>query len=329
MRAAAAAAAISLVLLGGPSASAVPPGPLEDARRAAEQTPFQGVMEVRWVDGAATRSERITVKASDAVLAVLGGNQVMAFDPNERLVSHRGDRWEELWRATVGPATRPDGSAKYQVTTVSDGPLVAGRSTTTVEVRQGGALRERLHLDTATSLPLKREQYDDRGALTRALAFETITVGAADVPAHPRAARDHAPRPVDVRRMDSSRAPDLLAEGYLRTGVYRSGDVVQVLYSDGIYDLSLFQQAGRLRRGDLPPSGERVTVGTAAGRRYAWAGGHLVVWSSGGTVFTAVSDAPLDQVLRAVRSMPPASDREPSLLAKLRRACKTLMEPLS
>ena len=329
MRSAVAAAALTLVLAVAPPASSVPPGPLDDARRAAEQTPFEGIMEVRWADGAAMRSEKITVKAADGTLAVLGGNQVMAFEPFERLVSRRGDRWEELWRPTMGPSARPDGTGKYQVTTSPDGPLVAGRPTTTVEVRQAGVLRERVHLDTATKLALRREQYDDLGAVSRALAFESLTLGPPAVPAHPRTAHDRAPRPVSVRRMESALAPDRLAGEYLRVAVYRSGDVVQVLYSDGIYDLSVFEQSGRLRHGDLPPSGERVRVGGEAGRRYVWAGGHLVVWSSGGTVFTAVSDAPLDQVLQAVRSMAPAPEREPSLIAKLRRACQTLMEPLS
>lgn len=328
MRSAVAAATLTVVLAAAAPASSVPPGPLDDARRAAEKTPFEGVMEVRWADGAVTRSEKITVKASNGALAVLGGNRVMAFDPFERLVAHRGDRWQELWGPTIATSARPDGRGKYEVTTSGEGPVVAGRTTTTVEVRQAGALRERLHLDTTTKLALKREQYDDRGAVSRALAFVTLSIGAAEVPARPPA-EDHAPRPVSPRGMESSLAPDRLAGDYLRLGVYRSGDVVQVLYSDGIYDLSVFEQSGRLRRGALPPSGERVAVGAAVGRRYAWAGGHLVVWASGGTVFTAVGDAPLDQVLDAVRSMPPAPDREASLLDKLRRACKTLMEPFS
>ncbi|HEX2118699.1 MAG TPA: hypothetical protein VHF91_05920, partial [Acidimicrobiales bacterium] len=62
---------------------------------------------------------------------------------------------------------------------------------------------------------------------------------------------------------------------------------------------------------------------------YAWPGGQLVVWSDGGRVFTAVSDAPAEQVLAAARSLPPIPGRELSLLAKIRRACQALMEPLS
>jgi len=286
-------------------------------------------MEVRWVDGAVTHSERLTVRARDSTVVVSGGNEVMAFEPFERLVSHRGQRWEELWQATMAPAVRPDSALKYQVTSLADGPQVAGRPTTTLEVRQGGILRERLYLDVATRIPLEHEQYDAGGAITRTSTFQTLTIGDIEVPAHPSSPMDHAPTPVGVPRPGGSLAPAALDEGYQRQGLYRAGDALQVLYSDGIYDLSVFEQAGRLRRGDLPSSGERVMVGNASGRRYAWAGGQLVVWSSGATVFTAVGDAPLDQVLQAVRSIPVAPDPAPSLLGKLRRACRAVMEPLS
>ena len=126
----------------------------------------------------------------------------------------------------------------------------------------------------------------------------------------------------------SAGAPLTLTDGYQRTGTYRRGAVVQVLYSDGLYDLSLFEQQGRLRRSDLPGAGEKVAIGRATGWRYPWPGGQLVVWSAAGKVFTAVSDAPADQVLTAVRSLPAARSGELSLLGKAKRACQALMEPL-
>lgn len=328
MRPAAAAAVLSVVL-GAAPAVATPPAPLEEARRATEQTSFAGILEVRWADGAVARSEKLAVQASDSTLALHGGNRVVAWEPFERLVSHRGHPWEELRLAPTGASERPDGAGKYEVVSLPEGPVVAGRPTTTVEIRQAGALRDRLHLDTTTKLPLKREQFDDRGAVTRSLAFETVTVGATDPPAHPRAVRSRTAKAVSVGSAAGASVPDGLADGYRRRGVYRAAGVLHVLYSDGIYDLSVFEQVGRLRTSDLPGSGEPVAVGSATGRRYVWPGGHVVVWASGGMVLTAVSDAPLDQVLQAVRSMPPARDPAPSLLGKLRRACKALMEPLS
>ena len=248
-----------------------------------------------------------------------------------RLVAHDGGGWEEMWLPSRAPGARPDGVAKYVTTAAVDGPAVAGRSTKVVEVRRHGSILERIFLDTRTNLLLERDQYDSRGDVVRRLAFESLTVdGSTVAPTGPEKPAHHAPRSVAPGRLGSAaEAPGTLADGYERMGIYRSGDVVQVMYSDGLYDLSLFQQQGRLRRSDLPPSGERVRVRGADGWRSSWPGGQLLMWSAGGKVFTAVSDAPADQVLTAVQSLPATSNRELSLLGKVSRACEALMQPLT
>ena len=331
--AAPAAAVSALALVFGMAAPgpafAAGPAPLDRAREAAERTAFEGVLNVRWRDGAVTRSERLTVEAAAGALMVRGANQVMARPASGRLISHDGGGWEEMWLPSLTPAPRPDGS-KYVMTAPVEGPPVAGRSSRVVEVHHKGVLLERLHLDAQTGLLLQREQFDGQGTVVRTLAFESLTVGRpVAAPVDPPSPARHAPEAVAPERLGRSAvAPGALTDGYERVGVYRDGPVLHVLYSDGLYDLSVFQQQGRLRRSDVPPSGERVTVGRAGGWRYPWPGGQLVVWSSGGKVFTAVSDAPADQVLAAVRSLPPTPTRELSLLGKVRRACQALMEPL-
>jgi hypothetical protein len=302
------------------------PAPLEQAKYAAEHTSFAGVLEVRWRDGDVTRSERLEVEAAGGSLMVRGANLVMARPQFGRLLSHGGGGWEEMWLPSLAPAPRPDGQLKYRTTSPVSGPSVAGRPTQVVEVHQGATLLERLYLDSQTNLLLERDQFDASGQVVRRLAFESLTIEPdAPPPSAPKASAEHAPRKMDADRLT---APETLADGYQRMGAYRSGSVVQVLYSDGVYDLSLFEQNGRLRRSDLPPTGERVAIGDATGWRYPWPGGQLVVWSAGGKVFTAVSDAPVDQVLTAVRSLPQAPSAGLSLLGKLRRACQALMEPL-
>jgi len=322
--------ALALLVVVAPApAVAGGPAPLEQARQAAENTSFEGVLEVRWRDGDVMRSERLTVSAGGGSLMVSGANLVMARPGSGRLLAHDGGGWEEMWLPSRAAGPRPAGVPKYVTGAPTDGHPVAGRPTRLVEVHRGGAVLERIFLDTETNLLLERDQYDTRGEVVRRLAFESLTIDGSTVPpAEPKAPAHHAPRPVAPERAGSA-APAALAEGYERMGVYRSGGVLQVLYSDGLYDLSLFQQQGRLRRSDLPPSGERVTVGRATGWRYAWPGGQLVMWSEGGKVFTAVSDAPADQVLAAVRSLPPTPSRELSLLGKVTRAAQALMEPLS
>ena len=76
-------------------------------------------------------------------------------------------------------------------------------------------------------------------------------------------------------------APARLADGYARVGVFRRDGVVQVLYSDGIYELSVFERRGELDRRELGSTGGPVTVGKAAGWRYAWPGGQVVLWQAG------------------------------------------------
>ena len=331
--AAAPGALAALAMLVGVAPSlAAGPAPLEQARRATERVSFAGVLEVQWLDGDQTRSEKLQVEASRGVLTVQGGNVVMARPAFGALLSHEGKGWEAMWVPSLGPSHRPTGAPKYETTTPAPGPLVAARPTKLVEVYAGGTLVERIYLDTETDLLLRRDQFDGAGArVVRTLAFESFALTpSVDPPAEPPSPENQAPKAVALERLSTSAAaPATLADGYERVGVYRDEDVLHVLYSDGLYDLSLFQQEGRLRRSDLPPSGERVAVGEAEGWWYPWPGGQLVVWSAGGRVFTAVSDAPANQVLGAVRSLPPLPGRELSLLGKIRRACQALMEPLS
>ena len=324
-------AAVALVAGLAAPASAGAPAPLEAARQAAEQTVFEGVLTVRWRDGDATRSERLQVEAGGGSLMVRGANLVMAGPEQQRLLAHGGGGWEQMWLPSLAARARPDGNAKYRTTTPADGPAVAGRPTKVVEVHTGGALLERIYLDRETHLLLERDQYDRQGAIVRQLAFESLTIGGvAKPPTQPRPAADHSPKQVSPERLPSpAAAPERLADGYQRLGIYRNDSVLQVLYSDGVYDLSLFQQQGRLLRSDLPGKGEKVSVKGATGWRYPWPGGQLVVWSDGGQVFTAVSDAPPEQVLTAIESLPQAPGRELSLLGKIRRAAQALMEPLS
>ena len=304
--------------------SATAPAPLEQARRAAEETSFEGVLEVRWRDGATVRSERLSVQAAAGALIVVGANRVMAQPAFGRLLAHAGGGWEEMWLPSLAPAPRPDGVHKYALTESVEGTPVAGRPTQTVEIRHGGRLVERIYTDSETGLLLERDQYDPSGDVVRTLAFREVRVNpGVRPPEPPPSPARHAPKQV------SADVPPTLDEGYQRMGVYKSGSVVQALYSDGLYDLSVFQQRGRLRRSELPPRGERVDVRGATGWRYPWPGGQLVVWSHGGSVFTAVSDAPAEQVLDAVRSLPGFATRELSLLNKIRRATQALIEPLA
>ncbi len=326
-RATGAVSVVALALAAAAPAPARAPEPLEQARRAAEQVSFEGVLQVRWRDGDVSRSERLTVQAAGGALMVRGANLVMARPAYGRLLAHGRGGWEEMWLPSLPPAPRPEGLPKYSMTPPTRGPMVAGRPTKIFEVHHGGRMLERIYLDAGTNLLLERDQFDAQGAVIRTLAFESVNLNVSmPPPTVPPSAAQHAPELVPPHELA---APETLDDGYRRMGIYRSGSVLHALYSDGLYDLSLFQQHGRLRQSDLPPSGERVDVRGTTGWRYPWPGGQLVVWSEGGSVFTAVSDAPAEQVLAAIRSLPDIPTQELSLLGKIRRACQALMEPLS
>ncbi|HEV3400933.1 MAG TPA: hypothetical protein VG078_03845, partial [Acidimicrobiales bacterium] len=174
-----------------------------------------------------------------------------------------------------GPA--PPG--KYD--TVETGmTTVATRPARVLEVREGPVLRQRLALDTATNLVLRREHLDPGGHVERVVTFISLKLpDVPPVPVMPTSSEDHAGRAIQAVAAPFS-APPSLRDGYQRVGLYEDDGVVQVLYNDGLYDLSLFQQRGRLNRGDVPASGHRVRIGDRRAWAYTWPGGHLLLWQA-------------------------------------------------
>ncbi len=313
---------LAVAALAGPPAVALASdeGPLQAAGRAAEQVSFEGKLRVRWLDGDAQRSDLLNVQGANGSVVVRGGGAAMA-SLHQRLVEHAGGVWDLLWPSDEIGSGRPPADRKYDL---AAGPptVVVNRPASVVEVRQGGALLERLALDQASGLLLRREQFEDGAAATRTIEFEAIEIGGTTpAPDAPRTIVNVTPKVASA-----AKTVPTLDGGYQRVGVYKRSGVTQVLYSDGLYDLSIFEQAGRLDRSHLP-AGSKVDLAAGKGLRYAWPGGHVVVWAESGMVYTAVSDAPLAQVLAAARSLPLASGSV-SLLRRLRQVCRNLIQPL-
>lgn len=303
--------------------------PLEAAGLAATRVSFVGALEVQWSDEHGEHRETLAVQGGNGAVVVRGPTAVMA-SAQQRLVEHDGGDWDLLWPVATGSGGRPNPTAKYQLTS-STGPIVSGRTSRLVEVRRGNDLLERLYLDEQTGILLRREQFEHSAAPYRTIGFESISFDATPpAPEVPPDVVNDSPTPLAPGHVPSGvSAPAALADGYQRLGVYRRSGVVQVLYSDGLYDLSVFQQDGRLNHRGLPASRVSMApVDKSGGWHYSWAGGHVVLWEHDGVVYTAVSDAPLDQVLTAVRSLPPARPAT-SLLSRLREACRALVQPLS
>ena len=312
-----------------PAGSAPADDPFDRARAAAARVSFTGTVEVRWLDGPTEHREQLSVQSAGGSLLLRGANQVMVSSTAERLVRHEDGGWDLLWPPALDRVDGPDVALKYQ-TAESDGPAVAGRPTTMVDIRQQTVLRERVLLDRETDLLLQRRQYDPSGTTTRVVGFTELVIDPTTAPPPaPATSSNQSPEAVTPASLSSpGLAPATLADGYTRVGIYKREGVVQVLYSDGIYELSVFERRGALDRHELGEQGGPVQVGSASGWRYAWPGGQVVLWQAGGTVYTVVSDAPLDQVLTAARDLPVPAARRPSLLERLRSVARTLIQPL-
>ena len=209
---------------------------------------FTGTVEVRWLDGRTEHREQLTVQSAGGSLLVDGGNQVMVSATSERLVRHEGGGWDLLWPPVIDRADRPDPGLKYQ-TSEHDGPDVAGRPTTVIDVGQRigqeERLREQVFLDRETELLLERRQFDGSGTTTRVVGFTSLRIDPATPPLpSPSKPANLAPEPVDPASLSSpGLAPARLADGYLRMGVYQR---------DGA-------GAGALQRRALRPVGVRTS----------------------------------------------------------------------
>src|SRR3989442_125599 len=127
------------VFIGGPSLATAGDDPIDQARKAAEATPFSGRVTITWNDGAVVREDQLDVESAGGVLSVKGTRSVMAL-AEERLV-HGQAGWQVLWPSGLGPVGHPGMASGYAVRSVA-GPVVAGHPTRVAEVRKGAVLRE-------------------------------------------------------------------------------------------------------------------------------------------------------------------------------------------
>ncbi len=217
---------------------------------------------------------------------------------------------------------------------------VAGRASTEVAVLRHGRVAARLWIDDASGLLLRQEVWDARGRLTRMVSFVELggvsvpgsggapagaapgaetaqtaaTLGAPDaVPADPAAgdpqaaaARLHSPCPPTLpggyRLVDARRVTGGGGEQPEQPQRPAAVQALHLTYSDGLSALSVFVQDGRLPTGG--PAG--MTVQDWNGHRVYVAAGWpaRAVWEGGGRVFTAVSDAPRDELADALAALP-------------------------
>jgi hypothetical protein len=325
-----ATAVVLALVVGGvewaPTRTATAASPLDDARQAAEATPFVGTLSVEWIDLDGRHSTRLAVRGTGREVRIDGAQPVIA-TPGGRLVLEAGG-WAMI--APDDPSTLgepPPLSDKFDLTSIS-GPDVAGRPTTLVDIRtRQGNIDERLYLDHETGLVLRREQIDG-GQAVRIVEFTTIQIGPVAQPAALPIHHDEQSQRLRPSALPAPfRAPVSLAAGYALVGVLRHAGIVQAVYSDGLHSLSVFEQSGSLDVGLLPRSGQAVSMPLGQGVRYSWPGGQVITWQSGQAAYTAVGDGPVGDLLAAANSVPRAGRL--SLGQRFRSACRRLVVELA
>ena len=217
-------------------------------------------------------------------------------------------------------------AANYHV--VRGGTGSAGnRPAQIVEARRDdGTVAARFWLDQATKVPLRRELFDRRSRMINEDAYIDLEVGPSavtgvlDGQAAPSRPWSDALTATDLSRMRSRGwpLPDKLPGGLslfdARQASTPSGPVLQLGYSDGLSEVSLFVQRGGLPRTlagyqQVPMAGRTVYTRDSVQQ--------LLTWAGHGHVYTMIADAPAGTVDAIVDSLP--YDAAPGFWARLSR----------
>ena len=280
--------------------------PLADARDAVTRLRFTAEVSVEWVDEIGSHRSVLTLQSDRGHVRIDG--------PGDEAV---------LWSSGTSLLALPPASRKYDMRS-GPGGEVAGRPTVAVEIRSGGAVRERLAVDRDSGLVLERVQLDAAGRPLRTVRVEWLAMSTPSVPTPTTIAGQQGRRVAPASLPARYRTPPELPGGYARVGAYWRGEMAHLLYSDGLHGVSVFAQRGSLDGDDLPAGARRVQVGERTAFAYAWPSGEAVTWTAGGVVYTVVGDGPAEDVLTVARSLPEPPST--SMLTRLRQRCRVVAE---
>lgn len=345
-------AALTLV-----AASAVPATPIGNE---ADATPRATSAAVAVLDGVidATRSAAYEGRVVVATFSERGpavNEMGITQDPDGELRVRRGDVWElgrvageAYLRSSPDTLLRLSGVErtpfdlerllrKYAPELAGTADLDTGPATLVRLIeRESATVRERLYVDLDTGLVVRRETFDRDGDPVRVLAFTRL-----------EAHDDRVVRPeeeeleVEQRALTRADVAELRAEGFLVEeslpggyGLVEAHEVedtsvptLHMVYSDGLYALSLYQQQGRLATSAVEGAARLTT--DAGGHVWRWPGSEprRVVWTGDRLTFTALTDAPTDELLTVAGGLP--TSRSPSILDRLARGLSRVGEWLT
>ena len=291
------------LLLTLPSAAADrgPAALIERARVASSETTIAGTIEVQWLEDGRYRVERAGARADGSSFIVGRGDRRAVGADGVRWLPEAGGAVE--WGSDPAPRT-PDPNAAWDLD-LGRASAVAGRPALVVQARDDdGLVRARFFVDRAANVLLRRDVLDRDGTIIRSVRFTRIhlATGAPAVPNPP------APTPPDAPPADEVSgafpAPEHLDPGFQLLGRYLHPDgAIQLFYADGLFSLSVFEQAGVVDWSSIPAGGVRGEVNGNRAHTFATATGTVVVWGTDHAVLTAISDAPPDAVAVALEGV--------------------------
>ena len=220
-------------------------------------------------------------------------------------------------------------AANYAVAVAGRGQ-VAGRPARIVTVRhRGGGPAASFWLDSATSLPLRKEMFDARAHMISNVAFAEVTIGRAAVSGEPAGADRAWPTTLAPSQLARLRSQGWPLPGPLpgnltligaKENATPAGPVVDLDYSDGLSVVSVFVQRGYLPANlsgwsQIALEGHRVYANDPDDLCFAW--------SAGGFVYTLIAAAPQQTVGQVVVALP--HDDGPGWLSRMKHGVHRLL----
>jgi hypothetical protein len=274
---------------------------VDQMRDAPSSMAFSAVVRVAWHDHGKANDITVDVTDDRGSIEVQAG-RARVFDRGTRTYFTSGLGWSS---ALVEPELKNVPAPDHRwLLSVRRGPVIAGHPTQVVQAtRRSGTAAVRLYLDADTSLLLRRDVLDAHGRVQRSLEFLRLTVASAPELVPPKGVSTQNAVPLD--EMPAGYKATSTPSGYVLVGRSRHPNGVELLYSDGLFSVSVLEQRGELDWDTLPSRGTSTEVDGNRARRYSEPGADVIVWEHDDTVFTAVSDAPSDVIDEMIAGFSP------------------------
>lgn len=334
---------------------------LDDVAASAQRTPYHAELLVIVYDDGREHLQRYEVRADGSGTVTLRSPErytLRLAEAGGSVAHHAGGWFAPLPGSGLSDPGRDLAalSRKYRIDTVG-GDRVLDRPATLLEIRRrsDGRLRERVWVDAVTGLIVRRESYDGESRPLGIAAFLSLDTTPAraeprrllggdrhasrsdgDVARAPLTSRAHDGQALPLPRLDALAeagwtVPVSLPAGYEVTGSYAldapGSQPLHLVYSDGLYTVSLFEQRGHPDWDSLPEGAQPSPL--LDGRGYEWSGAmpRRLVWEADGTTYSLVGDAPPDEFAAIAKALP--QPQPPSLGRRLSQGLRRLLSLLS